>query len=190
MKNSNKNICSNNWLGQHNSRAFTISLVDTSVAKLNTIGIRTFHSTAGHNNSNITPMVTYINADTDKFNILTDNKGKSGVYRFTNTKTGFSYIGSTRDLSIRLRNYFNVNYLLRYKSMVICRALLKHGYSHFTLEILEYCEPSCLIEREQYYLDLLNPEYNILKTAGSSVTNIQKKLSQGLEPLGTQTKLK
>ncbi len=29
------------------------------------------------------------------------------------------------------------------------------------------CEINVLIEREQYYLDLLKPEYNILKIAGS-----------------------
>ena len=50
----------------------------------------------------------------------------------------------------------------------IYNALLKYGYSRFKLEILEYCEPSKCIEREQYYLDLFEPEYNILKTAGSS----------------------
>jgi group I intron endonuclease len=51
--------------------------------------------------------------------------------------------------------------------MIIYKALLAHGFENFTLEILEYCEPSVLIEREQYYIDLLNPEYNILKIAGS-----------------------
>jgi group I intron endonuclease len=35
------------------------------------------------------------------------------------------------------------------------------------LEILQYCDQSDVISREQYYLDLLKPEYNILKTAGS-----------------------
>jgi group I intron endonuclease len=35
------------------------------------------------------------------------------------------------------------------------------------LEILEYCTKENAISREQYYLDLLNPEYNILKIAGS-----------------------
>jgi group I intron endonuclease len=35
------------------------------------------------------------------------------------------------------------------------------------LEILEYCRADELIKREQYYLDLLNPEYNILKYAYS-----------------------
>ena len=51
--------------------------------------------------------------------------------------------------------------------MIIYKALLTHGFENFTLEILEYCGPSELLKREQYYLDILNPEYNILKTAGS-----------------------
>jgi group I intron endonuclease len=45
--------------------------------------------------------------------------------------------------------------------------LCKHGTAKFTYEVLEYCEKSVLLEREQYYLDLLKPEYNILATAGS-----------------------
>lgn len=49
----------------------------------------------------------------------------------------------------------------------IYSALIKHGYSNFTLEIIEYCDKDKVIEREQYYLNLLNPKYNILKTAGS-----------------------
>jgi group I intron endonuclease len=32
---------------------------------------------------------------------------------------------------------------------------------------LEYCTPENTIEREQYYLTSLKPEYNILKVAGS-----------------------
>jgi hypothetical protein len=48
----------------------------------------------------------------------------------------------------------------------IYRALLKYGNSAFIFEILEHCDPNVLIEREQYYLDLLKPEYNILKAAG------------------------
>jgi len=55
--------------------------------------------------------------------------------------------------------------------MLIYKAILAHGYSNFSLEILEYCEPdkNIILEREQYYLDLLKPEYNILSTAGSSL---------------------
>ena len=42
------------------------------------------------------------------------------------------------------------------------------GYNAFTLDILEYCEKEELITREQYYIDEINPSYNILKIAGSS----------------------
>jgi hypothetical protein len=52
-------------------------------------------------------------------------------------------------------------------SSLIYRALLKYGYSNFSLEILEYCEEKDLLAREQYYLDTLKPEYNLLKIAGS-----------------------
>ena len=51
--------------------------------------------------------------------------------------------------------------------MLIYKILLRYGYSNFTIEILEYCDPLDVITREQYYLDKLNPEYNILKIAGS-----------------------
>lgn len=53
--------------------------------------------------------------------------------------------------------------------MVINKALLKYGYSNFKLEILEYCDPKELTRREQYYMDLLNPEYNVLRKANSSL---------------------
>jgi len=72
----------------------------------------------------------------------------------------FFLVGSSINLKIRLSQYFNVNYLERNSSMRICRALLKHGYSNFSLEILEYCEPAKCLEREKYYINKLKPEYN------------------------------
>ncbi len=51
----------------------------------------------------------------------------------------------------------------------IDRALLKHGFSCFTLEILEYCGTNLLLTIEQYYLDDLMPEYNIAQIAGSTL---------------------
>jgi len=38
---------------------------------------------------------------------------------------------------------------------------------NFSVTILEYCDKSDLIIREQYYFNKLNPQYNILKIAGS-----------------------
>lgn len=53
--------------------------------------------------------------------------------------------------------------------MAIYKAILKYGYSNFKLEILEYCDVNILLLREQYYIDLLKPEYNILSKAGSTL---------------------
>jgi len=111
----------------------------------------------------------YNNADMQKKQILLENKEKSGVYRWTNIVSGKTYVGSSVNLSRRLFNYYNAVYLIRQDSMAINRALLKYGYSNFTLEIIEYCEPSDVIDREQFYLDKFKPEYNILTKAGSSL---------------------
>lgn len=116
------------------------------------------------------PVVCYSNADTQKVLILKENKGKSGVYRWVNLENGKSYIGSSVNLSRRLANYFSIYYLSsQSKSSFICKALLKYGYSGFSLEILEYCEKNEALEREQFYLGSFKPEYNILSTAGSSL---------------------
>lgn len=77
--------------------------------------------------------------------------------------------------------------------MLIHKALLKYGYSNFSLEILEYCSLTNLLEREQYYIDTLIPEYNILKLVTSSlglkhsdetkekIRQIQLKIHESLE---------
>ncbi len=53
-----------------------------------------------------------------------------------NKLNGNIYIESYTHLKHRFLEYFNTNYLLRESSMVICTALLKHGYSQFSLEII------------------------------------------------------
>jgi len=106
------------------------------------------------------PIKTYSNAEDNKAKILKENKKKSGIYMLTNLKNGKQYIGSSNNLKIRFSQYYNENHLLRTNFMYICRALLKHGYSNFSISILEYCEPSKCLEREDYYLKKFNPEYN------------------------------
>lgn len=104
------------------------------------------------------PLTAYSNADTFKAIILSDNKGKSGIYRWVNNNNNKSYVGSAADLKERFMNYFNINHLIGNPSMLINRALIKYGYSNFSLEILEYCKPEDRFERETYYLGLLDPE--------------------------------
>jgi group I intron endonuclease len=68
--------------------------------------------------------------------------------------------------------YFNTSYLIK-KTLIekskslIYNSILKNGYSNFTLDILEYCTADYCIDKEQYYINLLKPEYNLLAKAGS-----------------------
>lgn len=116
------------------------------------------------NNIGIIPLIRYTNANIDKSIIYEENIGKCGVYRWLNNLNGKSYVGSSISLSYKLNLYYSLYSLRKVKgSIIIQRALLKYGYSNFTLDILEYCELDVLIAREEYYINLLEPEYNIKK---------------------------
>ena len=120
--------------------------------------------------SNFKPIFIYKNSLLNKPNVLKENKDKSGIYRWVNTINNESYIGSSINLSNRLRKYYSLNYLnnkLKIDNSRIYRAILKYGCNNFDLEILEYCSKKSTISREQYYIDLFKPAYNILEKAGS-----------------------
>jgi GIY-YIG catalytic domain/NUMOD1 domain len=132
----------------------------------------------------IKPLIIYNDSLLDKFKALDDNIGKSVVYRWVH-KNNKSYVGSSKDLYRRLKDcYYNTDFLNKKKitsDSRIYKALLDDGYESFKLEILEYCDKKNLIEREQYYIDLIKPEYNIqniagivLSPRGSSTTVINK----------------
>ena len=60
---------------------------------------------------------------------------------FTNKVTKDFYIGQTKNLYNRYLNYFNPSYIRRLKkNSIIGRAIIKYGYSNFSLTILEYCD--------------------------------------------------
>lgn len=123
-----------------------------------------------------TAAVIYKNVDAEKLNILKENRKKSGIYRFINLSSNKSYIGSSKNLNQRFLQYYNIIFLAKHsKSSLIYKALLKYGFSKFSLEIIEYCDPYILLEREQHYIDLLQPEYNLLKIAGSRLGKTHSK---------------
>lgn len=114
------------------------------------------------------PIVKYVNADVDKVKIFADNREKSGIYRWVNNINGNTYVGSSINFRVRFYTYYSLGSLVK-SNRPIDRALLKHGFSNFSLEILEFCEREELLKREQYYLDNLKPQYNIVETAGSTL---------------------
>lgn len=145
------------------------SLKHSPYLSLDKRSVRLFSTSIDINtNALYKPILSYENADVLKNSIINDNKGKAGVYNWLNLISGKSYVGSSINLGKRFQNYFNYNYISGSRqNMIIHKALLSYGYSNFKVEILEYCNKDETLAREQYYLDLLKPEYNILKIAGS-----------------------
>jgi len=136
-----------------------------------------------NNNINIIPVLSYFNAYKDKSIVYKENKNKSGIYRWNNLITDKSYIGSSISLGGRFSNYYSPAFLknrIKKGSSIIYNSLLKYGYNNFSIDILEYCEPNVLIKREQYYIDILKPEYNISKIAGSRLGTKQSKETKKL----------
>lgn len=119
-----------------------------------------------NNSSKLNPVNSYNNAELLKNKIFKDNNNKSGIYLWINNLNGNKYVGSSENLRKRIRSYFNKNELIK-GNRPITSALLKYGHNNFTLEIIEYCSKTELLNREQFYIDLLVPEYNVLKHAYS-----------------------
>lgn len=113
------------------------------------------------------------------------------MYRWINNTNGKSFVGSSVDLSKRLYRYYSLAHIINgAKNSRIYRALIKYGYGCFGVEILEFCTKENVLEREQYYIDLLKPEYNILLKAGSPLgykhTESAKEKMRGRRKLGQE----
>ena len=78
----------------------------------------------------------YLNSDLDKFNILNDNKNKQGIYLWINTVNDKIYVGSSMNLTTRFYKYYSVKNLTLHNT-IIHNALLKYGFSSFSLAILD-----------------------------------------------------
>lgn len=55
-----------------------------------------------------TTIILYNNAETERLQILSDNKRKTGIYMWIHKESGKTYIGSALELSKRLRSYYSI----------------------------------------------------------------------------------
>ena len=124
------------------------------------------------------PIMIYSNVDTNRSQILLDNKGRAGIYQWTQILMGCIYTDFSYNLTLRLKDCYLKTYLEKNKLIHICNAIVYYGHFQFSLTIFEYINISNLskkearkliIEREQFYIDSFSPEFNILNTVGSSL---------------------
>ena len=101
---------------------------------------------------------------------MSDKEIKSGIYQIRNLVNGKIYIGSAVLLIRREKDHFRQLKKDQHPNRKLQRAWNKHGEQNFLFEIVEEVqERENLIETEQFYLEALRPEYNICKTAGSTL---------------------
>lgn len=114
----------------------------------------------------------------------------TAIYQITNVVTYKRYIGSAVNHATRWQLHKQQLNSKTHHSFLLQKAWNKHGKENFKFEIIELCEKSRLVEREQYYFDLLQPEYNVCKIAGSAIgrTPWNKGIKTG--PRSEETKLK
>lgn len=128
---------------------------------------------------------------------------KSGIYKITNLISEKFYIGSAIKLNSRWLNHKSFLRRNKHQNFRFQASWNLHGEAAFKFEVLEYCEKEKLIEREQVWLDWLQPYnphigYNSRIIADSGIgtkrTDEQKaKMSRSAKlrlPMSEETKLK
>lgn len=95
-------------------------------------------------------------------------KNFSCIYRWVNNVNNKIYIGQTIHFYDRISQYKNGK-----GTPLINRALQKYGFDNFDIDVMEYCQPENLDNREQYWINYYqsydsNKGYNICSVASST----------------------
>ena len=90
-----------------------------------------------------------------------------GVYKITNKVNDKIYIGSSNNVEKRWHQHKIQLRAGEHKNTHLQHAWDLYGEDNFIFEIIEECSPEIQFEREQHYLDTLNPfddhGYNIVR---------------------------
>jgi group I intron endonuclease len=103
------------------------------------------------------------------------------VYQILNTVNGESYIGSTAFPATRKREHLNSLKGNRHQNKRLQQAWNVYGEDAFRFQVLETVDTfdrDQLVAREQYYLDVLKPEYNLSPNAANKGRTLPETVKQ------------
>ncbi len=136
----------------------------------------------------------YYDTDNREF-IEVPLKGRSGIYVIINTYNNKKYVGQSVDLFTRKKKHFYDLRNKKHQNTHLQNACNLYGVGNFVFAVLEYVSNNSeLLEREQYWIDELQPEYNIVLDVLHYVPNcikndefdffeIRKELDMFIRPL-------
>ncbi len=100
---------------------------------------------------------------------------KCGIYEFFNLENGKRYVGSSKNLYNRIHEHYHNLKFNKAHNKHFQAAWNKYGEDAFIYNILEFCSKDVQFIREQYYLDFIQPEYNLTNNV---IANTGHKLSK------------
>jgi len=98
-------------------------------------------------------------------------RGVSGIYQIQSIINDKIYIGSAVNLKIRKKNHLWHLKNNKHGNNKLQNHVNKYGLDDLKLKTIEFCDKENLLTREQYYIDLLKPQFNLCPTAGSQLGN-------------------
>lgn len=97
--------------------------------------------------------------------ITQENKNSSGIYCIKNTVNDRIYVGSCKNFKSRIKEHVNCLKRNKHNNIYLQNFVNKYGINTLKFNIIEFSEIIDLVRKEQYYLDTLNPQFNICKKA-------------------------
>lgn len=98
-----------------------------------------------------------------------------GVYIIKNKINNHFYIGSASNITKRFCAHRRLLIKNMHHNIHLQRACNKYGLENFEFIILEECMEIDKLDREQYYINTLKPEYNISKSSYAPMTGRKHK---------------
>jgi group I intron endonuclease len=94
----------------------------------------------------------------------------AGIYQIRNKVNGNIYIGSSNHLYRRYADHLKYLNRNNHSNPKLQNSWNRYGEGNFEFSILEYCNVVDLVVREQWYIDNINPQFNIAKVVGTPNT--------------------
>ena len=101
-----------------------------------------------------------------------------GIYKITNIITEKVYIGSTLNINKRWNKHKSQLRNNTHHSIKLQNSVNKHGIENFIFEVIEECSKNLLIEREQYWIDILDSYNNGYNSRPIASNMLGMKLSE------------